>query len=264
MIHITDWFATFVKFAGVEVNGDIDGMNVWNALAYDLPSPREEMLVQYDSEVPYMAYISENFKLVSGSPNVGIYDGWLSDTTIPPEENMSFSRNYSDAILSSKVGQALLKYSKTKRIRFLNESTNLSTISKEEIVEIRQKAHVTCNGLKPPAIDSIKSCDPQVAPCLFDISNDPCETTNLASDFPNIVSELQMKLEYYASIAAPQRDHPTDLRCNPANFGGVWTWWYDELNITMHSSSSNIVFHSRIFALFSSVLSIWCSFILIS
>lgn len=229
---------TFAKIAGVDIDGKIlDGKNVWNALSYNLPSPRREILAHHDPEVPFMAYISDNFKLVSGTTYEGFYDRWLSEPINRSEENATFEENYSEAILTSDVGNVLLKYSTTQRIQFQNwVGSNYGTISDDEIVEIRQKAAVTCNGYTPPNNNSIWACDPIESPCLFDIYSDPCETTNLASQYPDIVKKLQSKLDYYGRIAKPLRNKPSDRRSDPANFGGIWTWWYDELNITTTNS----------------------------
>lgn len=214
MIHITDWLPTFANIAGIKLDEHIDGINVWDALSYNKPSPRKEILAHHDYATPYMAYISDNFKLVSGTTNNGTYDGWLSKPIKPSEQNVTFGERYSDEILQSNVGQALLKF---------------SNIRKPFINDIRSNAQVTCNGHQPPS-DSNRTyaCNPLESPCLFDIVNDPCETTNLASKYLDIVNDLQTKINYYGRIAKPIRNQPSDPRCNPANFGGIWTWWFDE------------------------------------
>lgn len=230
MIHISDWLPTFAHLAGIHIETPIDGKNIWNAISFDLPSPRVELLVHHDAEVPYMAYISKNFKLVSGSTYNGLYDSWLSKPIDQSEENSTFAENYSEAILTSNAGQALLKYSKSNQKQFDNFiEFNSHVISAKEISEIRLKAKVTCNGHVPPENNSVAACNPIVSPCLFDIFSDPCETTNLAFEFPNIVHQLQRKLDHYGHIAKPIRNKPGDPQSNPANFGGIWTWWCDIL-----------------------------------
>ncbi|XP_031636044.1 arylsulfatase I-like isoform X2 [Contarinia nasturtii] len=252
MFHISDWLPTFAKIAGFNIEGPIDGKNIWNSLSYDLPSPRRDVLLHHDPEVPYMAYISENLKLVSGSTYDGMYDKWLSEPIDQSEENSTFGEKYSEAILSSNVGQVLQKYSTSNRNKFYNYvETDSHTISADEINEIRFKAKVTCNGNIPPNNNnSVAACNPIISPCLFNISDDPCETTNIAAQFPDIVKKLESKLDYYCEIAKPIRNKPGDPRSNPANFGGIWTWWYDELNITTqtwrmgeHSLQTHIPFH---------------------
>lgn len=216
--------------AGVEINDQIDGIDVWEALSSNKPSPRREILVHYDACKinPFMAYIEDDFKLISRTTSMGHYDGWLSDPIDSSEQNSTFGEFYSHAILSSNVGKALSKYSKMKRIQHQNdEVSDFRTITAEEISEIRSKAQVTCNEHKIPDSNSINACNPQETMCLFDILNDPCETTNVAAEFPEIVSKLKEKLDYYGSVAKPPRNQPLDTRSDPANFGGIWTWWYD-------------------------------------
>lgn len=237
LIHISDWLPTFTKMAGVTVDGPIDGKNVFSALSYNLPSPRNQLLCHHDAAVPYMAYIQNNFKLVSGTTYNGTYDDWLYEPIDPSEENAMFGDHYSEFILKSNVGKALLKFAgsnKCKGQRYVGARTD--SITADEINEIRRKATITCNGYTPPTNTSVTVCNPIEEPCLFDIENDPCETTNLAKEFPEIVRKLQAKLNYYGSIAKPIRNKPGDPRSDPANFGGIWTWWYDELNISTSAS----------------------------
>lgn len=238
-IHITDWLPTFAHIAGVNVDDPIDGINVWLALSYDFPSPRIDILAHHDAGTPYMAYISEHFKLISGTTSGGIYDGWLSQPINSSEQNDIFGENYSDMILSSNVGQALSKYSKSRRNQSQNTTEAIDEIiSVEEIDEIRSNAQITCKGFSPPAINSNAHCNPIVSPCLFDISNDPCETTNLASQLSNVVLKLNAKLEFHSRVALPMRNEPGDPRSDPVNFDGIWTWWYDELKMNETTMNS--------------------------
>lgn len=237
LVHISDWLPTFAKLAGVNIDGPIDGKNVWNALSYNLPSPRRQLLCHHDAGVPYMSFIQDNFKIVTGSTYNGTYDGWLSDPIDPSEANSTFATHYSEIVLNSDVGKALLKHvdsNKCKAEHFVGIRSR--GITESEVTNIRQQAQITCNGYTPPINTSVTSCNPVEAPCLFDILNDPCETTNLALEFPEVIRKLQAKLNYYGSIAKPPRNKPADPRCNPANFGNIWTWWYDELNITSTAS----------------------------
>lgn len=229
MIHISDWLPTFAKISGYNVEGTIDGIDMWNALAADdSSSPRKEILAHHDSATPFMAYISDNFKLMLGSANKGLFDEWLSPPIDSSDQNSTFGKNYGDEILSSVGGRILSKYSKTKKLSTNGEHGGIITAN--EINKIRSMAKVTCKGHTPPNKNSNMACHLLESPCLFDIFHDPCETTNLARKFPKIVEKLRTKLNYYGEIAAPFRNKPADPKCNPANFKGTWTWWTDELN----------------------------------
>lgn len=226
LIHITDWLPTFAKLAGVPLNRRVDGKNVWSALSRDLPSPRKEILNHFDQAEPYAALMEENYKIVSGSTYGGQYDTWLSATSKPDEEDTFFATNYGDSVLASDVGQALLPFSASKSKLNAN-----GPITATEIADIRRKAKISCNGLRPAANDSIFACDPLTSPCLFDLDNDPCETNNIAALFPLIVQRLETRLDHFKNISQPIRNTDGDPRSNPQSFGGVWTWWYDELHI---------------------------------
>lgn len=226
MIHISDWLPTFAKIAGVTLNSRIDGKNVWSALSRDLPSPRKEILNHYDPIEPYMALRADNYKYVSGSTYSGLYDDWLSTTSKPDEDNQFFATSYGESVLASDAGIALSPYSQTKS----KQSPN-GPMTANEVNDIRRKAKISCNGLRPATNYSIFACDPLAAPCLFDLENDPCETNNIAALYPHIVRRLENRLEHFKNMSQMIRNVPGDERSNPQNFGGIWTWWYDELHI---------------------------------
>lgn len=226
LIHITDWLPTFAKIAGVPLNRRIDGKNVWSALSRDLPSPRKEILNHYDPIEPYMAIRSDNYKYVFGSTYSGLYDKWLSTTSKPDEENQLFATSYGENVLASDAGLALLPYSNSK-----SKQNPHSRMTATEVNDIRRKAKISCNGLRPAANNSFFACDAVTAPCLFDLENDPCETSNIAALYPHIVKLLENRLEHFKNMSETPRNVPGDPRSNPQNFGGVWTSWYDELHI---------------------------------
>ena len=52
-IHVTDWHATFAALAGATLAGHVlDGHNVWPAITTGAPSPRTELLHNYDPCTP--------------------------------------------------------------------------------------------------------------------------------------------------------------------------------------------------------------------
>ena len=62
---------------------------------------------------------------------------------------------------------------------------------------------------------------------LFNITADPNERNNVADMYPEVVKQLQERIEYYNSTHISQAIPPFDQNCNPDNFGGVWTPWLD-------------------------------------
>lgn len=246
LFHITDWLPTFAKLAGVKVDKRVDGKNVWPALSCDLPSPREEVLHNLDDEVPYVSYTRGDWKYVAGTSNKGQYDGHISDANDRDEADLHFKQNYGQEILNSMVGQALLPFSKSK--------FGSTPITPSEVESIRGKAAVTCWNTNFLTNDESAECKPIDSHCLFNIVKDPCERINLANYYPAIVKQMENQVERFRRSALPSRNRPSDRRSDPGNFGGIWTWWYDELNITDSTSGARCPSHSSPLAQLLSVI----------
>jgi len=60
---------------------------------------------------------------------------------------------------------------------------------------------------------------------LFNITADPNERNNVADKYPEVVNQLKERIEYYNSTHVSQIKPPFDAKCNPANYGDVWTPW---------------------------------------
>ncbi|CAH3014965.1 unnamed protein product [Porites evermanni] len=69
LIDATDWLPTLYHLAGGDaelVSKGADGMNVWETIANDAPSPREEILHNIDPRLKFEGIRKGNFKLVVG------------------------------------------------------------------------------------------------------------------------------------------------------------------------------------------------------
>lgn len=67
MIDATDWLPTFYHLGGGDVSQiqeDIDGMNVWDTISDDKPSPRTEILHNIDPIRQFAAIRVNNYKLI--------------------------------------------------------------------------------------------------------------------------------------------------------------------------------------------------------
>jgi arylsulfatase A-like enzyme len=67
LIDATDWLPTFYHLGGGDVSGikdKVDGMNVWNTISQDTPSPRSEILHNIDPLRKFAAIRVNNFKLI--------------------------------------------------------------------------------------------------------------------------------------------------------------------------------------------------------
>ena len=70
-------------------------------------------------------------------------------------------------------------------------------------------------------------CQPWVADCLFDLTNDPCETNNIAASHSAIMHVLKEKITAYNTTAAPPIRKAYDPASNPEFWEGWWVPWLD-------------------------------------
>lgn len=203
-------------------------MNIWPSLKYNLPSPRNDVLLVADQIEPYLSFIRGQFKMVNGSRKNGIYDTWLS-SNYENEENITLRDHYGNFILNSMTGRAIAKYEK-----------GLYKLTPRNMQSSRKASIITCNG-KLPVTDGPRHCNPYKAPCLFNIVDDPCETTNLAADEPDVLKRMLQVADQYMRTAKWPRNQPSDPRANPKFFNRTWTNWYDELHITGQSIFFNLI-----------------------
>ena len=97
------------------------------------------------------------------------------------------------------------------------------TFTRRNLEKRRHQAEVIC-GEKP---SSANPCYPLQAPCLFDISKDPCEYNNLALLEPRLVTDLLELLEWYNSTAVKPLNTPSDPLFNPKYWDYTLTNWVD-------------------------------------
>ncbi|KAK7077668.1 hypothetical protein SK128_013340 [Halocaridina rubra] len=68
----------------------------------------------------------------------------------------------------------------------------------------------------------------ETGPWLFNLEDDPNETTNLYEIEPVIAAQLEARLLEELPSMLPADTHLPDLSCDPANFGGAWSpGWCD-------------------------------------
>ena len=60
---------------------------------------------------------------------------------------------------------------------------------------------------------------------LFNMEEDPSETTDLAASFPDIVNEMLSRLAKYNATAVPPNFPPFDVASDPALRGGYLGPW---------------------------------------
>lgn len=224
---------TFAHLAGIEINTpNIDGLNIWNALSMDTDhSPRNEVLGQLDLfNPPHSAYIYGKWKYINGTTYNGTADNWLGH--LSETETHESMNKYGKMIRESMAAQAFNKFSYS----LLENNLELSV---SEINNLRNEAQIKCPKMSFEPKDQYV-CKPLEAPCLFNLHNDPCERYNLAKVSPEIVHEMEERLERFRRVAVPMQNLPRDERSNPTNFNNTWTWWYDELCLNDDGTNSGI------------------------
>lgn len=158
-----------------------------------------------DNVEGYSGLIQERWKLVNGSLNP-LYDYHLGAI-----QEFPFSdENYIEAVISSPAHQALKKQKLLEPMR---------------IIELRKASKIHCNETDNP----FTFCDPQIASCLFNIIDDPCERKNLAALYPDTLREMQQRLYNIVRYSAkPRRIRYRDTRSNPMYHKGTWSPWINE------------------------------------
>ncbi|GAU88072.1 hypothetical protein RvY_00835 [Ramazzottius varieornatus] len=100
--------------------------------------------------------------------------------------------------------------------------------SEDNPMTVFSAAAVKCNF--PPGVE-VSPCRPWEKPCLFDLTNDPCEVNSIAASNPVLVKLLAQKLSLYNQTAIPAVAGPFDIRADPENWNGIWTPWLDPLEV---------------------------------
>lgn len=95
----------------------------------------------------------------------------------------------------------------------------------QEIKSINQLPGASVVSCPPIPVNASSNCQPAKSPCLFHIKNDPCEFYNLADTYPDILSQLMERLQFYNSTMVPPGKKKSDPNANPKLHGGNWVPW---------------------------------------
>ncbi|XP_066603644.1 arylsulfatase B-like isoform X2 [Prorops nasuta] len=231
LIHITDWLPTLYCAAGGDLQdlGVIDGMDQWDVLSEDEGRIREKLLLNIDEVQKVEGAIYSRFKLLRGTSDSGLFEDYYGDSG-----RTQIIMNYTDNILKSSVSQSIT-------FHLGGPVTQPSTM-----VQLRKEATVDC-GPKNTSSYYFKStsiaCN--TTECLFDIVNDPCETTNIAEQYPRVTRELDEFLEKYGKILTRQIRPAVDWLADPKRKNNTWEpWmnsgqiWYSYSSATLNTSAS--------------------------
>ncbi|KAJ8979202.1 hypothetical protein NQ317_016837, partial [Molorchus minor] len=212
LMHISDWLPTLYSAAGGDlglIDPDLDGIDQWSSLVYDLPSPRNDILINIDEQTRNAALRFYNWKLIVGTSMNGTYNGYYGDIVMGNIEEPIYNTS---AISDCPAGQSIRKVSYTP-------------LTEVEYEGLRRAATVRC--LEPKA--KRNPCDPASgAVCLYDIPSDPCEENDLAKFFPSVVRRMKRALVDYKTGLIPQIDLETDIvAADPKLFKFTWNPWLE-------------------------------------
>jgi len=218
MMQIFDWLPTLLHPAGFDMSQlpqDIDGIDLWDVLSLNKEkSVRNEMLHNIDKGAHNYALRLGDMKIKSGW-DVG-QDGWYphSGQYDEPDPLTIYNKTYVNINMSSKntADEFVINMK-------LNMKGILQSIGRKP--HIGKPAGVEC-GLPP---SDYTDCKPKVAPCLFNITADPCEYFNIAPYRTDWLDKLKTRVEVYNATAQPIRNRPLDPRGFPAKQGGIWRPW---------------------------------------
>ncbi|GFS05555.1 arylsulfatase [Elysia marginata] len=207
-VHVVDWLPTLLQAAEgegfksqekSEKDLDLDGIGMWPEISGSSGRatwPRQEVLLNIDPTDKFGGIIVGDYKLVYG--NIPI-SGWF-----PPPGEVTGEAKVAGDDFSAPVENVLL----------FRPEIEKSVGGKPITIEC---------GVMP--MNATKQCQPEKAPCLFDLRGDPCEYHNVASDLPEVVTRLEERLIQYYLTMIPPANKPEDPRGNPQLHGGVWKPW---------------------------------------
>ncbi|XP_023227347.1 arylsulfatase B-like [Centruroides sculpturatus] len=206
LMHITDWLPTLYHAAGCNVKDlkDIYGINQWETLVHGKPTSRKEILHNIDPIDGASALRFQNYKLVNGSNLDGKYNAWYGPTG---RDKNYFSSCYKKLLRSSYSWKVLEKEG-------LLYNTDTFFVGLQDSCFSYQKRNNS-------------NCDPNLAPCLFDILEDPCELENIANLQPKVVEYMLKRLNFWKKSEVPPVNQTIDPNADPALHGFTWTNWAD-------------------------------------
>jgi arylsulfatase B len=172
-----------------------------------VPTKRQEILYNIENVFGYSAVMKDGWKLVNGTDSEE-YSNWFGSSG----ENVSISfESYASKVLNSDAAKSL------PELRI------------EMIRKLRDEATVKCEK----NTKAVK-CSPLIAPCLFNIIDDPCEQNNLADLHPAKTEFLITRLDKHYKEMLPSRRRFTDINCDPVNFNYTWSWWQKDESESKH------------------------------
>lgn len=200
-IHISDWYPTFVGLAGGNTDGQaLYGNNVWNSINGNAPTPRTEILHGIDVVLPALGA-----PLANSPFDVRISAGL---------RNGDWKIITGNAVDSHWYGVPPVQL--PKPFAALTEASG-----KDQIIG---------QSLWEPGYPLVTSTDaPSKNYWLFNIANDPTETTDLSASNPDQLNFLLGRLAWnFQNLYVQCRFPHMDLLAQPLLHNNEFIPWVDE------------------------------------
>lgn len=232
-----------------DLPADVDGYDIWDSISSNTDSPRNDLLVSYDTGgVENFAVRRGSFKLMHGSPpDVGIdpwYNSWYATAGGTMDDYMTLQKamkeSLSYAVLSRRTSfeERRDDWREAGKVRCkINKGMADSPRGMDYItysVDQMRLASTDKGGRVCRAPDS--------EPCLFNLLDDPCELMEYTgADRARIIDELSQVAERYKDYIQPpqapwsSRSLNFDPEASPDRHFGVWVPW---ITLTNASGSS--------------------------
>ncbi|KAF8791977.1 Arylsulfatase B like protein [Argiope bruennichi] len=208
LMHVSDWLPTLYKLAGGSIDdlGPIDGIDMWQSLVDDSPSPRTDMLQNLDPIAGTSAFRQGHLKVTNGTIPSD-FNVWLGPSGL---ENFNGPTTYEWVFKNgSVVRDVLLK---------------MGLWIVEDPDDVYENLRITCE--QPPPKEAFE-CDPLVKPCLFNVTADPCEYYDIADQNPDAVKEMMDKILKYKSEEMWPQSKEIDPAANPMCHHFQYVPWMD-------------------------------------
>jgi len=236
IMYVSDWFNTILSMVGGEQNPDLDSLDQSSMLLHGKKSAREEFIYNLDNAYPQpygqSAIRLGDYKLIVGYP--GDIDGYYGPG--PDGENMHDERvrvqgygeyaywydmwginTYSEMNYPDMTAGVEFSLDQNEDV---NESADWNKDEGVADMEKRKKRWGIPQDEVEMRLKYSENAKKKVA--LFNVVEDPSETTDLAGDMPDKVQEMGAKLaEAWQNM--PDSIHlETSPEARDPRFGGKW------------------------------------------
>ncbi|GFY48796.1 arylsulfatase B [Trichonephila inaurata madagascariensis] len=213
LMHVTDWLPTLYTAAGGDTRDlrDVDGQSIWDALVTNSPSTRTEILHNIDPIYNISSLRRGDLKLITGNltTDLGTWSGRVVLEDMDKPQSMDewvFKNGCKTRDILKKMGMYLPQAADTWR----------------------KGSEVKCDGVPETA----NECKPLHAPCLYNITADPCEMKNIANHYPEVVQSMLDTIKTYEKQAVNPQFQDQDPHGDPMCHGFAYVPWLDPEHIT--------------------------------